>query len=389
MPRQGTPKPDDSLYQNPQPHPRTSRGDPLEEVPTRSGARSRFNRFSPDPRQQVRYSTYLASGPPAPTSSSAVLATAKTSSPIARKHSIPPLDFDSSELTLPSAKFSSPKSWVDNATYSHAASALNGITASHRNTTPKGNSPAHQPIREQSSPAESHKSSPKQMNRAQSAAAGSHQSIFDQAETEQSATTGSHRSISNQTQWVELRLAELQNASSASSPQVDGQVRHRVDRDDMGEAYSPGHVAVPENQDESSHSPDARTLRRQWKQKLFEVARNWPDAPADDELKRRIRFNDDDDELAARVRPDAERAQRLKRTYEGRVRDREMEDDTRLMTIFGTMELFDLDVLRCWVLLDKHRWTRHVTFPEGYRPQFSHLPIPSDGESTYTESVFG
>ncbi|KAL8834849.1 MAG: hypothetical protein Q9176_007259 [Flavoplaca citrina] len=255
--------------------------------------------------------TYRASGPPAPTSSSAVLATAKTSSPLARKHSIPPLDFDSSELTLPSTKFSSPRSWVDNATYSHATSALNGITVSHRNTTPKGNSPAHQPIREQSSPAESHQYSPKQMNRGQSAATGSHQPIFDQAEREQSATTGSHRSISNQTQWIELRLAELQNASSASSPQVDGQVRHRVDRDDTEEAYPPGHVAVPENQDESSHSPDARTLRRQLKQKLFEVARNWPDAPADDELKRKLSFNDDDDEFAARVRPDAEKAQKL------------------------------------------------------------------------------
>ncbi|KAL8881892.1 MAG: hypothetical protein Q9198_001001 [Flavoplaca austrocitrina] len=149
------------------------------------------------------------------------------------------------------------------------------------------------------------------MNRGQSAATGSHQPIFDQAEREQSATTGSHRSISNQTQWIELRLAELQNASSASSPQVDGQVRHRVDRDDTEEAYPPGHVAVPENQDESSHSPDARTLRRQLKQKLFEVARNWPDAPADDELKRKLSFNDDDDEFAARVRPDAEKAQKL------------------------------------------------------------------------------
>ncbi|KAL9012411.1 MAG: hypothetical protein Q9180_009099, partial [Flavoplaca navasiana] len=223
MPRQGKPKPDDRLHQDPQHQPRTPRGDPLEEVPTRSGAHSRLNRFSQDPRQPVQNTTYLASGPPAPTSSSVVLATAKTSLPVAREHSIPPFHFGSSGLTQSSADFLSPKSLVDNATYTHVVSALNGTTASHRNTTPKGNSPAHQPVREQSSLAESHKSSPKHMNREQSAAAGSHQSILDQAEREQSATNGSHRPIPNQAQCVELPGSELQYASSASSPQVHGQ----------------------------------------------------------------------------------------------------------------------------------------------------------------------
>ncbi|KAI4274520.1 MAG: hypothetical protein LQ337_003875 [Flavoplaca oasis] len=366
-----------------------SRGDPLEEVPTRSRAHSRLNRFSKDPRQQVRNNTYLASGPSASTASPVVLATAKTSLPVAREHSIPPLDFDRSELTLSSAEFLSPKSLMDNATDFHAPSTLNGTTASHRNTTPKGNFPAHQPIREQSSPAESHKSSPKNMGREQSAAAGSHRSILDQAEREQSATTGSHRSILNQAQWVELPRSELRNASSASNPLADGQVRHRVDRDDMEEAYSPGHVAVPENQDESSHSPAAKTLRRQLKQRVLEIVRRWPDVPADDELKRKIKFDDDDDDVAAHVRPDATRAQEMRRTYEGHVHRREMQDDGRLITLFGTNELFDLDILRCWLLLDKHRHTRYVTFPDGYRPQFSHLPTPSDRESVYTKSVYG
>ncbi|KAL9007505.1 MAG: hypothetical protein Q9180_009638, partial [Flavoplaca navasiana] len=329
MPRQGKPKPDDRLYQDPYHQPRTPRGDPLEEVPTRSGAHSRLNQFSQDLRQPVQNTIYLASGPPA-----VVLATAKTSLLVAREHSIPPFRFGSSGLTQSSADFLSPKCLVDNATYSHAASALNGTTASHRNTTPKGNSPAHQPIREQSSPAESHKSSPKHMNREQSAAAGSHQSILDQAEREQSATTRSHRPIPNQAQCVELPGSELQYASSASSPQVGGQVRHRVDNFDLEEASSPGHVAVPENQDESSHSPDAKTLRRQSKQRVLDVVRTWPDLPADDELKRKLRFDVDDDDSAARVRPGAQRAQEMRRTYEGYVRGREMQDDSRCITIF-------------------------------------------------------
>ena len=120
-------------------------------------------------------------------------------------------------------------------------------------------------------------------------------------------------------------------------------------------------------------------LRRQFKDLLFQEAKQWSYAPADARLKELMHFEDDDDESWA---PSSEKLGAEQRRYEMYARN-SAEKDTQPIHIYGTPAWYELDRLRLWVNINQHR--DGSPWPPDYEPVSSDSDIVDDMSSIFSE----
>lgn len=98
---------------------------------------------------------------------------------------------------------------------------------------------------------------------------------------------------------------------------------------------------------------DQGTLRRAYKQNLFEEAKTWKGHPPEARLKSLIMLDDENDDQPRRL-ISRERIDNDRRHYEYYAENRQPRKHTQPFSVYGTPEFHDLDVLKLWVNSNQH-----------------------------------
>lgn len=132
---------------------------------------------------------------------------------------------------------------------------------------------------------------------------------------------------------------------------------------------------------------DPASLRRGCKQLLLKEAKKWPSAPAELYLKKYLCYNDDDQTNALKT-PTFKQVAREWQRYELLARNGVLRR-TEPFQVYGTVVLYELDRLKCWVGLNMHRLAEgRKPWPPGYTPCAEHWDLDpgSDVASVYTKA---
>ena len=121
-------------------------------------------------------------------------------------------------------------------------------------------------------------------------------------------------------------------------------------------------ATAPEDDDTSPAS--VNPSRREYKEMLYQEAREWPYILLDFRLKELIHYDEDDDGLQL---PDFRGIERHQHIIEDWAQMRIHVNEVIPFRVYGTPALFPLDRLRCWVLTNNH-CARGTPFPPNYVP---------------------
>ena len=125
---------------------------------------------------------------------------------------------------------------------------------------------------------------------------------------------------------------------------------------------------------------DHTAMRRINKEVLIQEMLGWNLGKTEEQLKRFVQFDEDDDVI---IQPRADRIEMQWRRSKAQVINRDGRKAAReKIHIFGTPQLLDLDRLRCWLEFEKHLEVRGNPFPPNYVQRYQDVVI-TDGKSSH------